>query len=275
MVTFKELINRLITKLGYTIIASSNLRKLELEKERLKLIQNWVEKSTNPSITSEAIALIAQNRSVSQLQQDVVARFVEKIAEEKSTFFVEFGATDGITINNTFVLERYFGWSGILSEPSRKWQSDLAKNRKCRIDYRCVWNNTGEVVEFQEMESPEFSTISTFRDDLKKEFAGRFLDNYFVETVTLLDLLDQHKAPRIIGYLSIDTEGSEYEILRDFDFEEYVFNFISIEHNFGKNREKIHELLRKNGYVRVLEELSKWDDWFVPEGLSHHFEGNS
>jgi len=63
--------------------------------------------------------------------------------------------------------------------------------------------------------------------------------------------------------LSVDTEGSEFEILSNFPFNEYRFNFISIEHNYGPNRDLLINLMKKNGYKQILKGLSKWDDWFV------------
>ena len=63
--------------------------------------------------------------------------------------------------------------------------------------------------------------------------------------------------------MSIDTEGSEYDILKDFNFEKYTFKIITVEHNFTKNREKIKNLLESKGYVRVYEKFSKWDDWYI------------
>jgi hypothetical protein len=87
--------------------------------------------------------------------------------------------------------------------------------------------------------------------------------SYEVETVTLEDLLSTHKAPSYIEFLSIDTEGSEYEILSAFDFARYSFGLICVEHNFTNNREKIRELLTANGYSQVLHEYSAFDDWYV------------
>ena len=44
---------------------------------------------------------------------------------------------------------------------------------------------------------------------------------------------------KIIDYLSIDTEGSEYRILKAFNFERYTFRCITVEHNQTKNRDLI------------------------------------
>jgi hypothetical protein len=80
-----------------------------------------------------------------------------------------------------------------------------------------------------------------------------------------MDLLKQHNAPTHIDFLSIDTEGSELEILSTFDFSQYTFGGICIEHNFTSNRSKIKRLLDSKGYLQVYPELSEYDDWFVPK----------
>ncbi len=76
-------------------------------------------------------------------------------------------------------------------------------------------------------------------------------------------MLRSNNAPKIIDYLSIDTEGSEFDILNAFDFGEYSFRVITCEHNYTEKRLLIHDLLKKNGYKRVFEEISLFDDWYV------------
>jgi hypothetical protein len=78
-----------------------------------------------------------------------------------------------------------------------------------------------------------------------------------------MDLLRKFNAPNKIDYLSIDTEGSEFDILEAFDFNDYQFSVITCEHNHTPSREKIFDLLTHNGYSRKFEQLSYWDDWYV------------
>jgi len=77
-------------------------------------------------------------------------------------------------------------------------------------------------------------------------------------------MLNKYNAPKIIDFLSIDTEGSEFKILKNFNFEAYKFRVICIEHNYiSKIRKEISMLLKKNGYQQVFYGLSDQDDFFV------------
>ena len=68
----------------------------------------------------------------------------------------------------------------------------------------------------------------------------------------------------MIDYISIDTEGSEYETLKNFNFEKYSFRFITCEHMYvQKKRENIFKLLNSNGYERICEHISAQDDWYI------------
>ncbi len=216
-------------------------------------------KSINPEVRSKCEDLLEASKS--QLRQDLFV--LSELEFKKNGYFVEFGATNGIDLSNSFLLEKEFGWNGILAEPARIWHSDLKKNRTVSIENKCVWRKSGEILWFNEAEVGELSTIDDFSNcDVHSE-SRKSGKRYNVETISLIDLLKQFGAPQTIDYLSIDTEGSEYEILQDFDFKLYKFNVITCEHNNTLNRDKIYDLLVLNGYERKFEHLSKFDDWYV------------
>ena len=87
--------------------------------------------------------------------------------------------------------------------------------------------------------------------------------SYSVGTVSLNELLETHEAPSIIDYISIDTEGSEFDILNSLDFEKWSFRTLTVEHNFAAQRHDIYQLLTSKGYARVNTEVSRFDDWYV------------
>ena len=182
---------------------------------------------------------------------------------------MEFGATDGFNLSNSFLLEDTFQWKGILAEPGKKWHASLHANRRAIIEMRCIWRTSGEVLEFNETENGELSTLEMFSSgDLHADsrVSGK---RYLVETISLLDLLDRNNAPEYIDYLSVDTEGSEFEVLNGFNFDKYQFGFISCEHNYTESRERIHDLLVSKGYRRVLEDFSHFDDWYINCSLAN------
>ena len=206
--------------------------------------------------------------SRSQFKQDVFALMVNKF--KKGGYFVEFGAANGCDISNTYILEKQFGWRGVLAEPAKIWHKNLIKNRDCNIEFDCVWRTSGELLDFDMVKEGELSTLSIFSNSDEHAKARQEKITYVVNTISLMALLKKYNAPRKIDYLSVDTEGSELDILSAFDFSEYRFNCITIEHNFTKNREKLKFLLEQNGYKRIFEHLSKWDDWYIPESLDSY-----
>lgn len=196
-----------------------------------------------------------------QLKQDVFVLLQTKF--KRGGFFVEFGATNGIDLSNTYLLETAFGWTGILAEPARVWHADLARNRTAAIEHDCVWTSTGAKLDFNMTNDGEFSTIDAFSEADLHASTRKTGEKYQVTTVSLTDMLERHNAPRHIDYLSIDTEGSEFEILNAFDFDLRRIDIITCEHNYTETGDRIHALLAGKGYERVLEGLSKWDHWYV------------
>jgi FkbM family methyltransferase len=201
------------------------------------------------------------SNSKSQLLQDLIIGF---LFQDNKGFFCEFGAADGLTLSNTYFLEK-LGWEGILAEPSIRWHDLLSANRSCRISHECVYPVSGKQVIFNEVDEGMFSSLTEFSDfDMHSHRRVNGLE-YPVESISLEDLLRKHSAPPHLDFLSIDTEGSEYAILENFNFSAFTFGAIFIEHNYTENREKINKLLTANGYLRILSKFSRWDDWYLDQ----------
>ena len=143
-----------------------------------------------------------------------------------------------------------------------EWPS---KNRSVNLDFRCVYSKSNLVLDFTESEASMLSTLTKYKNSdghaRSREIGNQ--DQYPVVTISLSDLLNFYKAPREIDYLSIDTEGSEYEILSAFDFEKYKIKIITVEHNWTSDRKKLFDLLHANGYQQVHENATHCDDWYV------------
>ena len=165
----------------------------------------------HPESAFLAYCIQHSSESHAQLLQDLFVRWW--LREKREGYFVEFGATDGISLSNTKNLEQHFGWNGILAEPARRWHAALRENRSCAIEAACVRSNSGETLLFNEVAEAELSTLVEFSDKDFHAEARQRGNVYSVNTISLRDLLNKHDAPPHIDYLSIDTEGSELTIL--------------------------------------------------------------
>ena len=231
-----------IVKLEYFLYSQRLLKKYNfikyldiLENNRFKEIVNIAEESK------------------SENSQDIMV--LDQLNFKKNGFFVEFGAGNGEQFSNTFLLEKKFNWKGILAEPCKAFHEEILSKRSCTVDQRAVSNKSGVEVNFLEAKNKHFSKINTKK--LKSK------NSYSVLTVSLMDLLSEYNCPNKFDYLSIDTEGNEFEILENFDFTIYKPSIISIEHNHNqKSKKSIFDLLNKHGYIRVFEKISDQDDWY-------------
>ena len=198
--------------------------------------------------------------SYSQLGQDLeVINFYNK---KENGFFIEIGASDGINLSNTFLLETEYKWKGICCEPIPYNFEKLVKNRQNSICYdKAVYTSTGLTLDFDIANNCDlFSGISNHIDNYKSSVDENKV-TIQVQTISLLDVLNNANAPSFIEYMSLDTEGSEFEILKNFDFEKYTFGLIDVEHNFIEpRRSEIKNLLLSKGYIYKGE--NNWDDMY-------------
>jgi FkbM family methyltransferase len=203
----------------------------------------------------------------SQLFQDLWVQW--ELREKTGGYFCEFGATNGVDLSNTNLLEKKFGWEGLVVEPNPAYHAHLNAERQCNISKKCVFGTTGQNMQFNCTEVSHFSRLVDIIPDDAHEGNGKRTPEQIieVETISLNDLLDEVNAPNHIDYISADTEGSEFEILSNFDFGRRTVTMLTVEHNYTPMREKIFDLLSSYGYVRRFEAFSQFDDWYIRPDL--------
>lgn len=195
----------------------------------------------------------------SQIGQDKWA--FTTLGEKREGFFVDLGAADGLEFSNTLALEEEFGWTGICIEPDDAQFATLRKRRKCTCVHALVLDGVHEV---------QYKCAGIFGGMPEYLFHESALTpNVPIVTKTtrtLGDILDECKAPPVIDFLSLDTEGTEPRILSVFPFDKYCFRTICVEHNDMEGAKKyLRELLRSKDY-QLVGGANFGDGRFMPEG---------
>lgn len=189
----------------------------------------------------------------SQWKQDEILN--EKFFKNKRNgVFVDVGAHDGKTGSNTYFFEKDLGWSGLCIEPILDRYVELVKNRpKSICIFGCIYETSG-TVDFREINgySEMLSGIEKCYDSrhiqrIKDELAqqGGTYKITQKHSFCLKDLFNLHNLTNI-DYLSIDTEGSEMEVIKGIDFTKVNIHVIDIENNYSDDRVKIY--LENKGY---------------------------
>ena len=156
---------------------------------------------------------------------------------KKNGFYVDIGASHYEGGNNTFILEKQFGWDGILIEMNKSFYEDMRKFR------------SGTFCGCQLVESSKVSDNNmTYR--------------------TIGEIFEEHKnkIPQFIDYLSLDIDDADmhYAVLQQLDYQKYTIGIIVVEHAlyvdmaFEKagmrqpnnlSRKNINKLLTAKGYI--------------------------
>jgi hypothetical protein len=156
------MIKKILKKFNIGVLKYQTLQTLEDSFINTQSISQDLEMLlTLPSKSAPKI-LEFIGRSKSQLRQDLFV--LAQLNFKRDGFFVEFGATNGFNISNTFLMEKDFGWTGILAEPAKCWHSELVKNRNSKIETNCVWANSHSTLIFNESENAELSTIDEYKN---------------------------------------------------------------------------------------------------------------
>ena len=161
-------------------------------------------------------------------------------------------------------------WKGALSEPSPQWHSELKKNRpNINIITDCIWSESKKELDFFVSNVGVLSTLNDFKESDKISMPGNTSARVkngkivSVKTISLNHVIEKEFKFKTPSYISVDTEGSEYEILKVFDFKRFRPIVFTIEHNFTELQLKIDELMIANDYVRVFKKITAFDAWYI------------
>lgn len=139
-------------------------------------------------------------------------------------FFIEIGA--GRSGNSTLILEKYFGWHGVLVEPIPFFLEYLKNLRtKSKILKEVISSRDNEIIEFFEFTyDPHYSSIDLtsitkkiMHEELKEVNNKKFIDKHIFSSISLSSVIKQEKITKI-DYLALDAENSELQILQGLNF---------------------------------------------------------
>jgi FkbM family methyltransferase len=179
-------------------------------------------------------------------------------------FFIEVGANNGFNQSNTYYLEKFRSWKGILIEgiPELYQECLIERSRSQVINCALVSQDFSEphiTMKYAGL----MSLVNGTLEDQEQEkiyiqngaMAQGYLSSYEIEVParTLTSILDEHDVKEI-DFFSLDVEGFELSVLQGLDFNKYRPKYMLIETSFKKD---VDDYL-KDYYIEV-EQLTVHD----------------
>jgi FkbM family methyltransferase len=170
------------------------------------------------------------------------------IIDRDDGFFIEAGAHDGYTQSNSYWLEHFRGWRGLLVEPMPESAAEARKSRPASVVAQCALvsaEHPGQKIRMRfgdlmsmvdgarESEWSKKGTILGWTDPYELDVCAR----------TLSSLLDEMAAPEI-DLLSLDVEGFEVSALEGLDLERHAPRYVLVEiHDRDRDRPPVDAVL--------------------------------
>lgn len=170
-----------------------------------------------------------------------IDRKLERHLAFRGGFFVEAGANDGYTQSNTYYLERFLGWRGVLVEPLPDLYRRCRKERTRSQVFCCAlvaqdYAGTTASMLTANLTSLVRGAQKTAQADAAHcrrgaEIQQTGVGELEVPARTLSSVLDEAGAQRI-DLLSLDVEGYELQVLNGLDLERHRPEYILVEARF-------------------------------------------
>ena len=167
--------------------------------------------------------------------------------------FVEFGARNGILHSNTYFFEKGLGWSGLLFEADQREYIYLKRNRPNSKVFNgavCPHKNKDFVNISISLNGGWSGMENTYPLQRRSTLIKRDLVRCYHLATELKKLNMKH-----IDLMTIDTEGSEYEIISSFPWRKFQIHVVMIESLNEKrytsqygNKKRILQFMKNKGY---------------------------
>ena len=183
----------------------------------------------------------------SEAGQDMIVK-ENFFKNQKSGFFLEIGAFDGIEGSNCYHFEKFMNWQGIAVEASPLQFEKLKKNRNCKL-INLALGSENKLVEFYEVVEgfTQMSGINNinFQNSFQriKKNSDSKINKIDIECKTFDKLIPDDQ---IIDLISIDIEGNELDVLKSIDFDKYQIKVIILENNVPNELSYLKFFLEKN-----------------------------
>ena len=231
-------------------------RRLQTTNYKLNLFYTFLIPKQDRVFLLKWVEFQSWSNSASQLGQEFLPFFYG----HELGFFCEVGANDGLRFSNTYFLES-IGWNGVLIEPDPRNLKPLIESRSVSILPFCATSSDDIEIALKLAKDTLYSQTNPHENQSELHGAE---DVAYVLGFKLVTMLEKVSAPKFIDFMSIDTEGNEFEVLLGMDFNKYRVAILCIEHNYDyKKLKKIRLFLHFYGYRQVLKTASQFDAWFV------------
>ena len=167
---------------------------------------------------------------------------------QKSGFFLEIGAYDGIEGSNCYHFEKFMNWQGIAIEASPLQFEKLKKNRNCKLMNIAIGSENKKVEFYEVVEGfTQMSGINNlnFKDSFEriKKNSNSKINKINIECKTFEKLIP---SDQIIDLMSIDIEGNEPDVLKSINFDKYQIKVIILENKTPKELSYLEFFKEKN-----------------------------
>ena len=166
-------------------------------------------------------------------------------------YFIDLAANDAVEYSNTLALERH-GWNGLCIEPNPRYWYGLS-HRKCAVVGALIGATKEKVeVKFRGVYGGIVGKMDQKLANRKREPDSAVEQRY---TSPFLTILEMFNVPKQIDYLSLDVEGAEYLVMKDFPFELYQIKIMTVE----RPSNELKKLLEDKGFL-FLKDLAWWGE---------------